>query len=326
MPTWVENMVSSLSALSPREDVVGLDMGAGLAAAARVKLDAQKRLRLREVAWTSYNPKGAPVDIAAAIRRMWRKGKLSRFSVVSCLRSRALTLKRFQYPHLTKDELASALQLEAEETLQTSQADVVMDWHLNPESTHAAEGEGGHVTGTLVAVPRSEVDAHLKILTHAALLPVATDVSCFALVNLFRTCMPAEARDGVFCLARLGTQSADIAVVYDQAAVYPRTVFVPTGYSASPARYFAESIKDVLAYYRFKLHLPDIDKVYLTGVVDEATQEIIEGAVDVPVERWDPLAQVHGMSRRLSRQLAEADLPARAGVAVAMGLALRGDC
>ncbi len=326
MPTWVENMVSSFSALSPREDVVGLDMGAGLAAAARVKLDGQKRLRLKEVAWTSYNPKGSPDDIAAAIRRMWRKGNLSRFSVVSCLRSRALTLKRFQYPALGADELASALHLEAEETLQTSQDDVVMDWHLNPDSTDTAEGKEGHVTGTLVAVPRSEVDAHLKILTHSALLPVATDVSCFALVNLFRTCMPAETQNGVFCLARLGTQSADIAVVYDQSAVYPRTVFVPAGHSASPAKYFAESIKDVLAYYRFKLHLPDVDKLYVTGVVDDDAQGIIEESIDVPVERWDPLAQVHGMSRRLSRQLAEADQPARAGVAVAMGLALRGDC
>ncbi len=319
-------MVSSFSALALREDVVGLDMGAGLAAAARVKRDGRGRLRLKEVAWTPYNPKGSPDDVAAAIRRMWRKGKLSRFSVVSCLHSRALTLKRFQYPQLGETELESALRLEAEETLQMSQDDMVFDWQTNPAPVDDDGQAAPQVTGTLVAVPRSEVDAHMRILKKSALLPVATDVSCFALVNLFRTCMPPEDLDGAFCLARLGTQSADIAVIYDGASVYPRTVFVHAGQAADPGKYFAESIKDVLAYYRFKLHLPDVDKVYVTGVVDAHKQSAIESAVDMPVEVWDPLSQIHGMSRRISNQLAAADLPARAGVAVAMGLALRGDC
>ncbi len=318
-------MVLSFSALSLREDVVGLDMGAGLAVAARVKQDRQGRLRLKEVGWTSYNPKGTPDDIAVGIRRMWRKGGLSRFSVVSCLRSRALTLKRFQYPPLAEAELASALRLEAEETLQMSQEDVALDWQLNPESAENAQQSARQVSGTLVAVPRSEVDAHLKILTRAALLPVATDVSCFALVNLFRACMPPETLNSVFCLARLGTQSADISMVYNGTSVYPRTVFVHAGQAADPAKYFAESIKDFLAYCRFKLHLPDLDKLYVTGVVDAGKQTAIEGAVDVPVELWDPLAQVYGMSQRISRRLKEADQPVRAGVAVAMGLALRGD-
>ena len=319
-------MVSSFSALSLREDVVGLDMGEGLAVAARVKLDSRGRLRLKEVAWTTYNPKGTPDDVAAAIRRMWRKGKLSRFSVVSCLRSRALTLKRFQYPALGASELESALRLEAEETLQMSPEDVVLDWQINPTLADNTGQGKRQITGTLVAVPRSEVDAHVKILKQSALLPVATDVSCFALINLFRACMPPATQDGAFCLARLGTQSADIAVIYEGASVYPRTVFVHAGQAADPGKYYAESIKDVLAYYRFKLHLPDVDKVYLTGVVDAHRQSIIEGAVDVPVEVWNPLEQLHGMSRRVSNQLAEADLPARAGVAVAIGLALRGDC
>jgi len=319
-------MVSSFSALALREDVVGLDMGAGLAAAARVKLDGRGRLRLKEAAWTSYNPKGSPDDVAAAIRRMWRRGKLSRFSVVSCLRSRALTLKRFQYPPLGDAELESALLLEAEETLQLSPEEVVLDWHTNPEPPEEMGQGARQVTGTLVAVPRSEVDAHVRILKKSALLPVAADVSCFALVNLFRTCMPPEALDGVYCLARLGTQSADIAVIYNGTAVYPRTVFVHAGQAADPGKYYAESIKDVLAYYRFKLHLPEIDRVYLTGVVDGEKRSVIRNAVDVPIEVWDPLTQVYGMSRRLENQLAKAELPARAGVAVAMGLALRGDC
>ncbi len=313
------------SALALKEDVIGLDMGDGLAVAARVSVDRQGRLCLKETAWTRYNPKAAPDDIAAALRRMWRTGRLSRFSVVSCLRTRSLALKRFQFPPLTEKELESALRLEAEEALQTSHDNVVLDWHVNPPPANVGDATDRQVDGTLVAVPRSAVDAHMRILTRAALLPVATDVSSLALANLFRMTMPPEANDSVVCLARLGSHSADIVILYDSAAVYPRTVFVPEGRVSDPNKYFIESVKDVLAYYRFKLHLPDVERVYLTGVVDPSTLDMMGGVVDVPVEPWDPIQHVHGMSRRVSRQLSDAGQIERAGVAVAMGLALRGD-
>jgi Tfp pilus assembly PilM family ATPase len=317
-------MDSLLSALSPREGVIGLDVGDGLAVASRVRLDRRGRLHLKEVGWTAYNPKGTPADIAATIRKLWQRNKFSHFSVVSCLRSRALTLKRFQYPALSESELASALRLEAEETLQASQDDIVMDWHLNPTSPSESAADEAQNEGTLVVVPRANVDAHVSILEQAALLPVATDISCFAIANLFRASKPTAAQNHVVCLARLGTQSADIAVLYDEKAIYPRTVFVPTGHAQAPTKYFAESIKDVIAYYRFKLHLEDIEKVYLTGVVNEEAFALISTALDLPVELWDPLSEVHGMSRRVSAQLAAATPPERAGVSIAMGLALRG--
>ena len=318
-------MVSSFSALSLREEVVGLDVGEGLAAAARVRRDRRGRLLLKEVSWTSYNPKGTPDAVAAAIQRMWRTAKLSRFSVVSCLRSRALALKRFQYPPLSEPELISALRLEAEETLQAAEEDVVLDWHLNPTLGSGLDSQEQQIDGTLVAVPRADVDAHVRILERARLLPVATDVSCFAISNLFRAAMPRESSEDVVCLARLGTQSADIAILYGESSIYPRTVFVHAGQAQDPTKYFAESIKDVLAYYRFKLHLEDVDKLYITGVVDEAALERISQAVDLPVELWDPLSQVHSMSRRISSRLAEATPSERAGVSIAMGLALRGE-
>lgn len=89
-----------------------------------------------------------------------------------------------------------------------------------------------------------------------------------------------------------------------------------------PTKYFADSINDVLSYYRFKLHLPDIDKLCLTGVVDDDIMGRIGAVVDLPVELWNPVAEVYGMSRSMSRRLEDAGLAVRAGVAVAMGLVL----
>jgi len=124
----------------------------------------------------------------------------------------------------------------------------------------------------------------------------------------------------VVCLARLGVKSADIVILYDGGAIYPRTVFLPVSQSKDPAKYFADSINDVLSYYRFKLHLPDVDRMYLTGVVNDDVRQKIEEMVDVDLELWDPLAQVHIAGRSLQRKLDGADMAVRAGVAVAMGL------
>jgi hypothetical protein len=316
-----KSMASPFSVLSPHEDIVGLDLGDGVAVASQVRIDRQKRLRLDAVAWTSYNPKAPAEDIAAAIRLMWKKFKLSRFSVITCLRSRALTLKHFQYPFLSDAELESALQLEAEESLQMSPEAIVLDWHVNQIPGKEAPEEST-ISGTLVAVPKSDVDDHIALLSRSALFPVSTNVSCFALSNLYKACMSTEGSEYVVCIAHLGQRSADIIVLSSDGSVYPRTVYVHAGQSKDPVKYFTESIKDVLTYCRFKLHLPDVDTICLTGVADEATRDMMNAAIDVPVELWDPLSHIHGMSRRISRQLAEADLHVKAGIAVSMGLAL----
>ncbi len=323
-------MGSPFSALSFKEDIVGLNIEDGLAVVAISSVDSRGRLRLKKVGWTEYNPKGSTDDIAVAISRMWRRECLGKFSVVSCLRSRALTLKRVQYPELSEEELESALQLDAEETLQAEPEDVAMAWRMNERGMENDE-RGGQIEGTLVSVPRADVDAHVNMLKRAALYPVATDISCFAIANLYGRSDPRPVTHGqrpetgrpeVVCLARLGTQSADIAVLYDEGAIYPRTVFVHASQAKDPTKYFADSINDVLSYYRFKLHLPDIDKLCLTGVVDDDIMGRIGAVVDLPVELWNPVAEVYGMSRSMSRRLEDAGLAVRAGVAVAMGLVL----
>lgn len=326
-------MGSLFSALSLKEDVVGLNIEDGIAAAAISSVDSRGRLHLKKVGWTEYNPNGSSENIADAISRMWGKESLGCFSVVSCLHSRALTLKRFQYPGLSESELEAALQLEAEEILQAAPESVVMDWRTNGLKNGTYDSAGSATDGTLVAVPRVDLDIHISMLQRAGLYPVATDVSCFAIANLFgragggelgagggehRT--GSEAKEDVVCLARLGVKNADIAVLYGGGSIYPRNVFVHASQAQDSAKYFADSINDVVSYYRFKLHLPDIDKLCLTGVVDSDILERISKVVDLPVELWDPLSDVYGMSRSMSRRLDDAGLPVRAGLSVAMGL------
>ncbi len=319
-------MITSLSVLSPREDVIGLEIGDGLAVAARVKVDRHGRLRLQEAGHTQYNSKGSADDIAASLLRMWREAKLSRFTVASSLRSRSVVLKRFQYPAMATEELESALQLEAEESLQSSHAEVVLDWHVNPSDSglNSRAGEA-LIDGTLVAAPRREVNSRIQILRKATLFPVAMDVSCFALANLFRASMSSEDNEGVVGLVRCGAQSADIAILYGQSSIYPRSVFVSATRDSDPVHYYCEAIKDVLAYYRFKLHLPEIKQFYITGMSDDDTLQRMNDALDVSVQRWDPTSALHSVSRQAKKFIDGADPAVLGGLAIAMGLALRGE-
>jgi Tfp pilus assembly PilM family ATPase len=306
------------SALSPRESVVGLNLDSGLAVAAQAAIDRSGYPRLKKAAWCEYNPKASPDQIAAAIRRMWNKGGIGNFSVASCLHSRSMVLRHFQYNGISEDELASALQLEAEEALLASPEDVSFDWILNDDDSD--DFESSLLSGTLVALPQAEINQHLDLLKRAALFPIAVGASCLATSSLFSLCRPNDDADTV-CLTRVGTRSADIAVIYGRNAIYPRTVFVHASQAGNPARYFADSIKDVLSYCSFKLHLPDVKKLYLAGAVDESLKNEIEEASSTEVVEWNPLPDITG-SGRLRSKIEGAPPEVQGALLAAIGLAL----
>ena len=78
----------------------------------------RKKIVLTHAGWQEYAPDASDDEIAQVIRKLWRKTRMPTRTVCGGLQSRSLCLKYFRYPDLSQMELASALKLEAEETLQ----------------------------------------------------------------------------------------------------------------------------------------------------------------------------------------------------------------
>ena len=306
------------------EDLVGLDVNDGLVVVARVKTGRDGQLYLRNAGWAEC-PAGVPDRVmAAAIRRAWWTAGMPSHTVCAAFRSRAVVLRYFKYPALTREEFEAALRLEAEENLQLPPQEIVLDWHLNQ---FAAPGTDGAATrpyeGLLAAAPLKEVTQFMAVLRLAGLYPVALDLGATAITNLFHAQQTDRRLREDTCVLHLTRQGADIAVLFERHGLYARTVFARSVSWESSLDYLAESVKDAFKYYEFKLRGAPVQRLFVTGrlpTTPDFTAQLAH-ALGVPVEVWDPLARIAPGSLRVKRLLRRRETLPPLGLCI--GLALR---
>ena len=317
--------------MRPREDVVGLYLGDDTIAAARVQTVRGGRLRLIDAGVADCAPDAGEEQIASAIKRLWRTCRIGSFTVSSALPCSCVVLKHFAFPRLSPEELRSALQLEAEEVLQQSQDEVAVDWHINRTAETARNGNS--IEGIMVAARRRGVDRHLRVLARAGLLPIVVDVTCMAVANLYLQTRGRLSPDEVVGLVHLGARSADISILSGGAEIYPRAVVSQSGTWRESRGYLVNNISDEMRYYQFKLKLPPVQRLVITGRVPFEQHEL-EGARDealigdlrrvtgLPLQFWNPIADDSiDVPRRLRKLFEDEDQALR--LVPSLGLALR---
>ncbi len=304
--------MNTLSQRNRSEDVVGLDINSGRLTAAHFTRTEQGMM-LDRLAIDEYPPELSDRQIAARIRAFWKKEKFSSRLVRTCLHSRALVVRYFQYTNLNQDELAQALFLEAEEALQCPSGEICVDWHLNPSGKE-------RLSGTLVAAPRKTVRRHLDLIKNAGLYSINVEVSCSALCNCYSFLTETHASCPV-CLVNLADRTADIIMRAD-GCVYPRTLFSADETWETNSTYLLENIQNALLYYHLKVSRVPVEKIVLTGKIPAPDQFSgrLATKVSLPVEALDICSRP---SIRIERQ----QLPAagNCNLATAIGLALTGD-
>lgn len=305
------------------EDIVGVDISDGMVTAVRVRAGREGGIVLSNAGWDEIPAGASDRQQAAVIRRVWRSSGMPSCTVCASFRGRSCMLRYFRYPALTRDELESALRLEAEESLQLKQTDIVMDWQLS-QPVRSGSGSGSRpYDGLLVAAPRADVDKLLAVLRLAGLYPVAVDVGATALCNAYQALQSGAAGDGVTCLVHLTRQCADVALLFARQGVYARSVQArDADWDTSPDT-LIESVKDALKYYEFKLRQQPVTRLVLAGRLPPRAgfEAALGKAVGLPVTVWQPLQALVPGSSRVRRLLANpAQVPP---LAISIGLALR---
>jgi Tfp pilus assembly PilM family ATPase len=307
-----------ISSFLGEEKIVGIDIDKDSVKVASAHLNEGGKVIIDQIGSLEYDPKSSDVEIASSIGRLWHKSHIKTHTVYSCLHSPSLMLKHFQYTNLDTKEIESALLLEAEQAFQKAPEDLFIDWHLYPSSSPAS-GKNGHIEGVLIAALTRDINQHLRILERAGLLPIAVDVGCMAIGNLFISLNGKLDKESV-CLVNVSNYSADVAIISGDSYIYPSSI-----YSKEPLQekidYLVNCIVDVLRYHQFKLHKKPVKKVVLSGVLSKhpRLQDRLKEAVDSPVESWDPL---EGSNVEISRSLDKKDIDGPA-MAICLGLALR---
>lgn len=286
-------------AVAAGEDVAGINIGDGFVSVARVVRRRKGRVLLTHAGWADYAADAPEEEIVQTIKTLWKKCRIPTRTVCSGLNARSLCLKYFKYPDLTQRELHSALKLEAEESLQLPPNEIMLDWHLNnpPGDPQDIEDKSSH-QGVLVAVARNRVDRHMQRLQKAGLYPVVLDVGCMALSNLYLTLRSANiGSENAVCVVNLSRFNADIAILFGERYIYPRTIFSRSAEWSGKVQYLIENISDALLYYHVKVDNTPITNLVLTGFVPEDPEfvEQIHDSVGLPTEVWNPLHEENFM-------------------------------
>lgn len=274
------------------EDIAGINIGDGFISASRVVRRGRKKIALTHAGWLEYAPDASEEEIARVIRKLWKKCRMPTRTVCTGLHARSLCLKYFKYPDLSQLELTSALKLEAEETLQLSPDEIMLDWHLNRSSTNPYTQQGDQLQGVLVAVAREKVNRQMNILKMAGLLPVIMDVSSTSLCNLYLALRGEKVnQDNAVCVVNLSRYNADISILYNDHFIYPRTIFSRSAEWSGKVQYLIENISDALLYYHVKVDKTPVTQLVLTGFVPEDADFTgqIHDTIGLPTEIWNPL-------------------------------------
>ena len=314
-----------LPLMAAEEDVVGLDVSDGIVSVARVGVRQDGAMQLRNAGWTEYAAGATDRELADAIRRVWRMAGLVSHTISAAFRSPSIVLRYFKYPALSREEFESALRIEAEESLQLPQNEILLDWHLNESAPSAAAGPTGSrpCEGLLAAAPAKEVQRFMATLRMAGLYPVVLDIGAAALGNLFRAMHRESKAPQDACVIHLTRQHADIAVLFQRCGIYARTISARSGDWASSLDYLAESVSEALRFYEFKLRHPPVRRVFVAGRVP-AMADFVDRfgrQAGASVEVWDPLAHVIPASSRVRRLINRREVVPP--MVISMGLALR---
>lgn len=307
------------------DEVVGLDVGEQSVSAVQLRFRSSGHWEVRNAVVLELARGATHQDVAHVIRTLWRQNHMTCTLVCSCLRSPSLLVRHFRYPHLTDEELRSALRLTAEEELQMPADQFHLDWHLfgraeGPASRPSAE----QIEGFLVAVPKKEAQRHLDLLEAAGLHPVILDVGCTTIANLYMTLREVTQTGEAVCLMNLQEHCVDLAILNGHGFLYPCSIYSATQTWGQTPDSLVENIRNELKYFQFRLLQHPVQKVVLMGPAsrDQPLTEHLQKTLALPVEHWDPLQDQRFHVARAARA-AWNDAVHGPLSAISLGLALR---
>jgi type IV pilus assembly protein PilM len=118
--------------------------------------------------------------VKAVVECFKKSGVQSRFAVCG-VSGPEVAVRDFKFPVLPMEEIAGAVQLEAEQVCPFNVAESVVDYQLLPNGKES-------IRGVLVAATNKLVRRKEKLVKEAALSPVLIDIDGLALSNCLETC------------------------------------------------------------------------------------------------------------------------------------------
>lgn len=222
-----------------RQPAVGIDIDRGAIKAVQVAPGGGGHT-LQHVGYRRLPP-GVVTDgevtdhdlLASELREFWSSHSFKGKNVYLGLSNQKVVVRFLDFPHMSEDELKSAIGFEAQDHIPMPMEEAVMDYVvLGPRE------EGSDLDRILiVAAGREMVGRYTSAVRAAGLRPAGIDVKALSLV---RSTLPQEAAaedEGAVLLVDIGSELTNLAVT--QGATPTLTRFLPGG-----SNFLAQSVAD----------------------------------------------------------------------------------
>lgn len=269
--------------------------------------------------------------------------------VYTAISGHSVIIRYGQFPKMTLDELRSHVEVESDKYIPFNVKDVILDCHILEEKK-----EEGKILGLVVAVKKEIVSQHLLMVREAGLEPVCIDVDTFAMVNAFEHFLGGNSPSLCQALLDIGAKTTNVSILRGTTSLFSRDI--PIG-GTDLTQAISEKLKlemdeaemvkcggertkeELLSLVEFPLERllgevrlsfdyfgnqydQRIERIYLSGGSSRfpGISEAIQKEFTIESLSWDPVAGIAISSKQILSKIRGI----REGLAIAVGLALRG--
>jgi type IV pilus assembly protein PilM len=252
-----------------KKTTVGLDIGSGLIKIAVID-HGKGAPELVKVAITKLQPdaivEGEVMDpgiVSDAIRAALDNASVSSKNIVTAVGGRDVIIKKIQTERVKEKQARELMRWEAEQHVPDVES-VELDFQI------LDGGRDDEMNVLLVAAKRDLVDAKMRILADAGVVPTIVDVDAFALHNAFEVNYP-EAMKGFVALVNVGNEVTNVNIMDNGVPVLTRDLPLGTRrFSEDLQRQHGMTMKDAEALIRGYDRSPQLDSVLIPRVEEVA--------------------------------------------------------
>lgn len=213
-------------AKSKSKSLIGLDIGSSSVKAIELKKKGQEYELVNlgiEALGQDTVVDGAIMDalsVSQAIEKIFTDNKIKTKDVSTSVSGHSVIVKKITVAATSEEEVANAIEYEAQQHIPFEIADVFKDYQvLGPSAA------GGGFDVMLVAVKRDKILGHTNVLTHSGKAPAIVDIDAFALQNAFEVAYepPPEL---MAALLNVGASIMNINIVRSGIPLFTRDVSV----------------------------------------------------------------------------------------------------
>lgn len=216
-----------ISMLTPRRQLVGLDIGSSAIKVAQLK-ETKGRYLLQKFGVKLLEPEvivdGTVMDegrVVAAIRELFDEVNIKNKHVAISISGHAVIVKKISLPPMPDEELEGQVKLAAEQYIPFDINEVNIDFHVLPsDEVNEAQGDMAVI---LVAAKKDKINELTELVKAAGLIPMVMDVDAFAIENMHAINYPM-AQEETTALVNLGASVMNVNIIRAGASLFTRDI------------------------------------------------------------------------------------------------------